>query len=152
MKYTSLIYLLLACCVVSCQEKAFDREADLFNYLDKVHHLEVQEAQNIVLLQPNFCGACTWEVIDFLKKELPNIQQKTLLVFSGNNPKIISELDDLNNKNVSVIIDDKNLAGRYGLIYTKDLFFNIKEGAIQYWGKLDDEGLQKIRKKIAKMS
>lgn len=142
------LFLGISIFLFSCQNKPFEREKELFDYLSKVQNIDLLEKKNIVILQANFCGACTWEVVSFLKEELPQTAIPTYIIFSGSQAEIEKQLGQIESKYVHIVISEENMVGRYGLQYTKDLYFNIEKKKINTWGFLKSEELDKIRKSL----
>lgn len=147
------IFFILCCLsfLYSCSSnKDFEREADLFNYLDKIHHLKsvgVDKEEYVVILQAGFCGACTGETMmllqSFYKKETATSHY---LVLAKDDKTIKSRFSGFSN--IKILTNEQNQLGRYGLATTSDMFFKIRNNKIIDWFKLRDANIKELSKKL----
>lgn len=139
--------LLLTTLFLSCNSlKKFDREQELNSYLTKVHYIDLKHPKIVILLQTNFCGACSQEVITFISNELKQSKMQTIIILSKEDKKIISELSSLNNKEVVILIDREYELEKYGLLFTSDLIFLFENSSISFWEFIEEEKFSEIKR------
>jgi peroxiredoxin len=133
----------------SCAKK-FERDKELYQYLSKVHDLNLDKKKVIIILQTDFCGACTNNVISFLNEELEKLQIETIIIFSKNKKEITSQFDK-ENSNIKILFDKEFQIEKFGLQFTSDLFFLFENSYIQYWNFIEEEEFKSIQHKLIQL-
>lgn len=146
-KYAFTISLLFFSILLACNSsKKFERTNELTQYLTKIQELTLEGEHNILLLQTNFCGACTEDMMDFLNKKIPIVKNKTYIILTEDKPKLIEKLPK--NENVKILIDNNFMTEKYGLRFSKDAFFYFDNSEIKYWTFIDYDTFKKLDRKI----
>lgn len=140
----SVICIICFCCFVGCN--SFEREKELFLLLKKELNLNAQSIDNldVYILQDDFCGACSQEIIDFM---FDMIGPNSLLFMSDKNEKLV-KLFKQKIEQRQIYIDDNRLIERYGLRYPKGIYIKIDKGEIKKWFFMIEDNFKKIEKTI----
>jgi hypothetical protein len=133
----SALLLLYSC------KTPFEREKEFFTYLKEVQRMELSEKQLVLLMQTNFCGACTEEVQAALASYIEAQNLKTTVVLSSNEKEVKAFFQELPSS-PDVRIDPAYKMEQYGMKFTSDLLVIFEEGRILSWAFLDDKGLARI--------
>lgn len=140
--YKLIICILLTAffsCTTNHAVRSFEREKELQNYFSKIQETDIsnQKESYIAIFQDGFCGACTIEAITFLNNffNQNNKEQPKLIVCSPAKENMLKQkFKDV--PNVQFFIDKDEKLSRYGLVYTQDLLFKIKNGKVIDWSLL----------------
>lgn len=133
--------------------RAFEREKYLFNYLTQIHKRDiVKDTLTYIVIFQDACGACTIETVKFSKNylgSLPKGINKFVICSELKEGMLRQNLKDISN--TSFLIDNSLNLGRYGLRFSSDHIFKIKNGRVTNWSSLpaDSIKLANIAKKLA---
>ncbi|MEM8524750.1 MAG: hypothetical protein AAGG68_08900 [Bacteroidota bacterium] len=150
LKSSHIFLLFFILNLLGCKNNAsFEREQEVINYLQKIHSVELSDQAIVIMLQTNFCGACTEDVLSFIGKSISNVRIPIHLVLADDSMKIVGQLKDF--EHVNVLIDKDFSLERYGLRYPTDLFFLIDHQSIRYWSFIEESHFKSIRRQLEKL-
>lgn len=145
--YIALILLFLGGCA---SQKHFDREKELRAYLADIQHLDTHEPgiSYVFILNNSLCGTCVDETLAFIRGSFSERAEKKIILTGRKSVQMEKLFADM--KNTVVLPDKENKLAKYGLAYTTDYMFELKNGKIEYWNYLGPNTLLKLEKKYKK--
>ena len=97
-------------------------------YLKEVFSLPSAKNQHIYLLQSIRCSSCAEHSFDYIVKNENNAIQKIFIITSTLRQDYLDKIRSM--PNTSILIDTNQMYSKYGILYSKDLFINVKIDSI----------------------
>ena len=94
----------------------------------------------VFIFQVGFCGACTGEVMMLIEENKDKFKDSTYFILSSPDKKLEQRLAKIPKS--SILLDKSYLLHKYGLNYSKDMFFVLENGEIKKWFKLDTDDIK----------
>ncbi len=139
--FLRLIFLLT---LMACQDKKLTiDEQHLDTYFKQKQNRDLTKSKDffIVIISGN-CGSCTEKTINFLRKiGSKNANKFTdyekIVIIPDNNAEV---LDSLKNTNLKIIVDEGYEMEKYGINFSKNVFFQFNNSRLAYkdWLYLDN--------------
>ena len=127
--------------------KKFEREVELRNYLQKNHEQSLDNyTGNIFILQAGFCGACTESVIGFIDRHFSKQVEQKIFILKEKRERFEEMFNSYINS--KVFVDKDFQMAKYGLVFTTDIFLNLKNGEIEYWSFINSETINKLERRL----
>ncbi len=145
-----LLFSIATIIFFSC-EKPFEREQELMSYLKEIHSLKLNDKQHIIILQTNFCGACTKSVVEYVSQKTSDTKIPVTIILSENVNKVVNQINENKNKSTDLLIDRDYGIEKYGLRYPSDLFFTIEDNDIAFWSYITEDKFKKINRNIGEL-
>ena len=140
--------VLIGCLLLyACQTiKPFEREKQLYLYLNKVQNIDANELQTIdyvFVVQTGRCQSCVDEVKVFLKSKFSKSSSKKLFILGAKSNKDFYASFN----NAIVKVDYEFNMERYGLVFADDLLVEQSQGQLHFWSFLNHLALPSLEKK-----
>ena len=143
--YLLILILAFSCKTVRRDEKEVEKENDLKSYFAYELKQTFPKDGEILILQNQNCSACREDIlnklINHLNKEPP---LPKIFIIARNDSSLMTVIKK--STDFRLIIDKNSSLKDYGLNYSADLFFLVKNGQINKWFEISNYVLDTLSK------
>ena len=146
-----LILIILFGCSITSSKNAdltLSEKEYVIKYLKNTFDLPTLKEQHIYLLQSIRCASCAEHSFDFIIDNENKETQKIFIITSTLKQEYYDKIIKM--PNTIILKDSSQTYAKYGILYSKDLFINVKNGLIQDFIFVTPHKLSEIRIHIKK--